>query len=123
MTLGTAQMMVLGRCSRQRLSRISGANLPKQRRQAICFPEGPTFDGREFGTTSTCLAFKQLRTPAGNFDGWRPQRDSVPLAQAEGLRRKQGARWGPHPFSVVRRAEAVAQTISRAAQLMGVRLQ
>jgi hypothetical protein len=26
MTLGTAQMIVLGRCSRQRVSRIGGAN-------------------------------------------------------------------------------------------------
>jgi hypothetical protein len=43
--------------------------LPKQRLQAIFFPEGLVVDGWEFGTTSTCLAFKQLRTPAGNFDG------------------------------------------------------
>jgi hypothetical protein len=49
MTLGTAPMMVLGRRSRQRVSRIGGANpFPKQRLQAIFFPEGLTFDGQQF---------------------------------------------------------------------------
>ena len=39
-------MMVLGRCSRQRVSRIGArTRLPKQRLQAIFFPEGLTFDG------------------------------------------------------------------------------
>ena len=39
-------------------------------------PECLTFDGQEFGATSTCLAFEPLRTPAGDFDGRRPHRDS-----------------------------------------------
>ncbi len=33
----------------------------KQRLQGVLFPEGLRFDGREFGTAATCLAFKQLR--------------------------------------------------------------
>jgi hypothetical protein len=81
MPLETAQMMVLGRYSRQRVSRIGGGNASA----GHLLPEGLTLDGQEFGTTSTCLAFKQLRTPAGNFDGWRPHRDlnrnwSVPFS-------------------------------------------
>ena len=32
----------------------------KQRLQTVFFPEGLRFDGEEFGTAITCLAFKQL---------------------------------------------------------------
>ena len=32
----------------------------KQRLQTVFFPEGLRFDGLEFGTAVTCLAFKQL---------------------------------------------------------------
>jgi hypothetical protein len=55
MTLGTAPMMVLGRCSRQRVSRIGGrTRLPKQRLQAIFFPERP------------CRWLASQATPSGN---------------------------------------------------------
>ena len=47
-TLETAQMMVPGPV-RERVSRIGANPLPKQRLQAIFFPEGLTFDGHEFG--------------------------------------------------------------------------
>ena len=32
----------------------------KQRLQQVFFPDGLRFDGEEFGTSVTCLAFKQL---------------------------------------------------------------
>ena len=32
----------------------------KQQLQQVLFPEGLRFDGEEFGTAVTCLAFKQL---------------------------------------------------------------
>lgn len=37
--------------------------------QHAIFHEGLPFDGREFGTARTCLAFKQLRTTDANLDG------------------------------------------------------
>ena len=37
----------------------------KQRLQQVLFPEGLKFDGKEFGTVATCLAFKQLAESEG----------------------------------------------------------
>ena len=37
----------------------------KQRLQQVFFPEGLRFDGEEFGTAVTCLAFKQLSSDQG----------------------------------------------------------
>ncbi len=52
----------------------------KQRLQAVFFPEGLRFDGEEFGTAVTCLAFKQLpsdrtaessmASPTGTVRSW-----------------------------------------------------
>ena len=38
----------------------------KQRLQKVLFPEGLKFDGQEFGTAVTCLAFKQFRGSGGS---------------------------------------------------------
>ena len=37
----------------------------KQRLQTVFFPEGLRFDGEDFGTAATCLAFKQLPPDEG----------------------------------------------------------
>jgi hypothetical protein len=37
----------------------------KQRLQQVLFPEGLKFDGTEFGTAATCLAFKQMAESEG----------------------------------------------------------
>jgi hypothetical protein len=65
----------------------------RQRLQQALFPEGLSFDGEKFGTAVTCLAFKKLEKVGDHKQEWRPQRDSVPLAHANGVRRKQEERW------------------------------
>jgi site-specific DNA recombinase len=46
------------------------ANLEQRRQlQAAIFPEGLLFDGREFGTAPTCLAFLQLEKSEGSENG------------------------------------------------------
>ena len=54
----------------------------KQRLQSVLFPAGLQFDGREFGTAVTCLAFRQLEdcdatengvaSPPGFEPGFQP---------------------------------------------------
>ncbi len=47
-----------------------GATLDqRQQFQQAIFPEGLSFDGREFGTAATCLAFKQLPSPRDEKEG------------------------------------------------------
>jgi hypothetical protein len=41
----------------------------KQRLQQVLFPEGLSFDGNEFGTVVTCLAFKKLGENGGPESG------------------------------------------------------
>ena len=48
----------------------------KQRLQKVLFPEGLKFDGREFGTAVTCLAFKEMRSPTERNQVWGPQRQN-----------------------------------------------
>ena len=46
------------------------ANLEqRQQIQSAIFPEGLPFDGREFGTAATCLAFMQLEKSEGSENG------------------------------------------------------
>jgi hypothetical protein len=46
------------------------ASLTQRRQiQRAMFPEGLPFDGREFGTAPTCLAFCNLRATTGVEDG------------------------------------------------------
>ena len=40
---------------------LDGSIDQKQRFQQTLFPEGLTFDGKEFGTAVTCLAFNYLQ--------------------------------------------------------------
>ena len=57
--------------------------MPKQELQQALFPEGVSFDGEEFGTAVTCLAFKQLAdngeaesslaSPTGHALMWKPK--------------------------------------------------
>jgi hypothetical protein len=44
----------------------------RQQIQRAIFPEGLPFDGREFGTAVTCLAFRHLRTAKVEEIVWRP---------------------------------------------------
>jgi hypothetical protein len=80
MTLGTAPMIVLGRRSRQRVSRIGGrTRSPKQRLQAIFFPERP------------CRWLASQATPSGNqitefLDSTPRLRDSADLAMSADVR-------------------------------------
>ena len=41
----------------------------KLRLQWALFPEGVDFDGEEFGTTVTCLAFNRMEDSGGSDDG------------------------------------------------------
>lgn len=46
----------------------------RRRLQTAFFPEGLSFDGRDFGTAVTCLAFSKFRKNRAEMTVWRPQR-------------------------------------------------
>jgi hypothetical protein len=50
----------------------------KQRLQKVLFPEGVTFENRNYRTTATCVLFNLLQTQRRKSPVWRPYRESNP---------------------------------------------
>jgi hypothetical protein len=62
---------------------IHGSLEQKRRFQQVIFPEGLVFDGKEFGTATTCLAFSYLQGISKLDQVWRPVRESNPCRRRE----------------------------------------